>query len=105
MSRPTWKSPTSMPPWRWPSTRPETCGSAPPTAAAADLSIEAQTPAPVIGTLSSALGLAFDATKNLWVSYDGVLAKITPAEQAATVTSTITPAVQVSVDVLALPAG
>ena len=75
------------------------------TTAAADLSIEAKTPQPVVGTLSSALGLAFDSSKNLWVAYDGVFAKISPAEQGATGSSSLTPAVQIAADVLALPEG
>jgi sugar lactone lactonase YvrE len=71
----------------------------------ADLSIESKSPPPVISTLPNALGLAFDASANLWVDYDGTLAKITPAEQSATGTSSITPGVQITADVTALPEG
>ena len=71
----------------------------------ADLTITALTPSPVIGTLSSPLGIAFDGQGNLWVNYDGTLARLTPADQAGTGTKTITPTVQIALDVLSLPYG
>jgi streptogramin lyase len=51
------------------------------------------------------VGLAFDAAGNLWVNYDGTIASITPAQQAGTGTHTITPAIQITTDVLTLPVG
>jgi sugar lactone lactonase YvrE len=71
----------------------------------ADLTITALTPSPVIGTLPGPLGLAFDGDGNLWVNYDGTLARLTPADQAGTGARTITPAVQIGLDVQALPEG
>lgn len=71
----------------------------------ADLVIEAGTPPPVIGTLSSPMGLAFDAGGNLWVNYDGTIAKLTPTDLGGTGTKSVTPAIQISTDVLSLPAG
>jgi sugar lactone lactonase YvrE len=71
----------------------------------ADLTITALTPSPVIGTLSTPLGIAFDATGNLWVNYDGRMVRLTPADLAGTGTKTITPSVQIVVDVLSLPEG
>ena len=71
----------------------------------ADLTITTLTPSPVIGTLTSPLALAFDAAGNLWVNYDGILARLTPADQAGTGSKTITPTVQIGLDVRALPEG
>jgi len=71
----------------------------------ADLTITALTPSPVIGPLSSPLGIAFDEAGNLWVNYDGILARLTPADQAGTGNKTITPTVQIALDVRALPLG
>jgi hypothetical protein len=71
----------------------------------ADLVITAWTPSPVIGTLSSPLGIAFDAAGNLWVNYDGILARLTPADLAGTGSKTITPSVQIALDVRSLPLG
>jgi sugar lactone lactonase YvrE len=70
----------------------------------ADLTITAQTPAPVVGTLRP-VSLAFDGSGNLWVNYDGTIARITVAEQAGTGAKTITPAIQIGTDVLTLPVG
>jgi sugar lactone lactonase YvrE len=69
-----------------------------------DLAITAMTPSPVIGTLRPR-SLAFDASGNLWVNYDGIIASITPAEQAGSNARTITPAIQIETDVLTLPVG
>jgi hypothetical protein len=71
----------------------------------ADLTITAETPSPVIGTLGNPLGIAFDGTGNLWVNYDGILARLTPADLSGTGDKTITPSVQIVLDVLALPTG
>jgi streptogramin lyase len=71
----------------------------------ADLTITAQTPSPVIGTLPNPFGLAFDAGGNLWVNYDGTFARLTPADLAGAGTKTITPAIQIVTDVQALPLG
>ena len=71
----------------------------------ADLTIEALTPSPVIGTLGSPLGIAFDGDGNLWVNYDGILARLTPTDLSGTGTKTVTPSIQIVLDVLALPTG
>ena len=71
----------------------------------ADLTIIARTPPPVIGALSSPLGIAFDAAGNLWVSYDGALARLTPSDLAGSGAKTITPTVQIVLDVQSLPYG
>jgi sugar lactone lactonase YvrE len=69
-----------------------------------DLAITAQTPSPVIGTLTP-ISLAFDGAGNLWVNYDGTIASITPADQAGTDAKMITPAIQITTDVATLPVG
>jgi sugar lactone lactonase YvrE len=71
----------------------------------ADLTITAMRPSPVIGTLTYPLGIAFDGSGNLWVNYDGILARLTPTDLSGTGLKTITPAVQIVLDVLALPTG
>jgi sugar lactone lactonase YvrE len=71
----------------------------------ADLTITALSPGPVIGTLASPIGLAFDADGNLWVGYDDRFARLTPADQTGTGTRTITPAIQIAPDVQSLPLG
>jgi len=53
------------------------------------------------GDLAGPRGLAFAASGDLWVSYEGVLARFTAAERAAT--ATVKPAVQIGVNVAALP--
>jgi DNA-binding beta-propeller fold protein YncE len=74
------------------------------TGVGGDLAITAQTPSPVIGTLRP-IGLAFDAAGSLWVNYDGTIASIPAADQAGTGAKTITPAIQITTDVLTLPVG
>ena len=69
-----------------------------------DLAITAQTPSPVIGTLRP-VGLAFDGSGNLWVNYDGTIARLAAADLGGTGTKTITPAIQINTDVLTLPVG
>jgi hypothetical protein len=71
----------------------------------ADLTITAQSPGPVFGTLASPIGLAFDADGNLWVGYEDRFARLTPADQAGSGTKTITPSVQIAPDVQSLPLG
>jgi hypothetical protein len=71
----------------------------------ADLTITAVTPSPVIGPLTSPLGIAFDGNGNLWVNFDGILARLTPADLSGTGLKTVTPSVQIELDVLALTAG
>lgn len=73
--------------------------------ATADCTITAQSPAPVVLALSSPQGIAFDANGNLWVSYSGTLAALSPADLAGTGGKTVTPAVQIGTDVLGLPTG
>lgn len=77
------------------------------TTAAPDLTLSAETPAPVIGELTTPSGLAFDEDGNLWVAYfaANVFARLTPANQALTGTQTITPDVQVGLTVSALLEG
>ncbi len=74
------------------------------TDAAPDLSIEAKTPGPVINTLSTPSGLAFDANGNLWVAYFGpnIIAQLTPNDLMGTGSKTLTPEVQVTLTVTAL---
>ena len=71
----------------------------------ADLTVIALSPPPVVGPLSSPEGLAFDADGNLWVNYEGLFARLTPADQAGSGTKTITPGVQIAPDVQSLPMG
>jgi streptogramin lyase len=75
------------------------------TSDAPDLTVIAQSPPPVIGPLPAAKGLAFDAEGNLWVSFDRIIAKLTPEEQSGTGEVTLTPSVQLALSVAALPAG
>ena len=70
-----------------------------------DLAITANTPGPVVGPLPAPEGLAFDAGGNLWVNFGGTVAKLTPADIAGTGTKTVTPALQITTDVLSLPHG
>jgi sugar lactone lactonase YvrE len=70
-----------------------------------DLTITAQKPPPVLGTLASPAGLAFDAQGSLWVNYSGTLAKLTAADLSGTGTKTLTPMTQIGTDVLTLPIG
>ncbi|MEO7109863.1 MAG: hypothetical protein ABI183_05455 [Polyangiaceae bacterium] len=68
-----------------------------------DVTIEAQTAADV--DLTSPLGLAFDINDNLWVDYNGTMARLTPTERAGTGDIKLSPAKQVTSDVLSLPGG
>jgi sugar lactone lactonase YvrE len=72
---------------------------------APDLVIEARTPPPVIGTLGSPLGLAFDGSGNLWVNFNGTLTRLTPADQQGSGTQILTPTVQIGTTVTSLPEG
>ncbi|GIW34832.1 hypothetical protein [Meiothermus sp.] len=71
-----------------------------------DLTIQSQTPSPVINTLDANL-LAFDASGNLWVMAFGgnVLYRLTSSDQGGSGTKTLTPAIQVSVPVSAVLEG
>jgi sugar lactone lactonase YvrE len=69
-----------------------------------DLAITAKTPSPDVNTLTP-ISLAFDAAGNLWVNYDGTIARISPSEQVGTGPKTITPGVQITTDVSTLPVG
>ncbi len=73
--------------------------------ASADCTITAQSPAPVVLALSAPQGIAFDANGNLWVSYDQILAALSPADLAGTGAKTVTPAIQIGTNVLGLPTG
>ena len=70
---------------------------------APDVDLTAQTSGPVVANLGHMLGLAFDASGNLWVNYDGPIARFTPAERAAS--GMVTPGVLLNTDVTALPEG
>jgi sugar lactone lactonase YvrE len=70
---------------------------------APDVTIGAQTPPPVTGPLTSVLGLAFSGDGELWADFNGTLAKLTTADLATS--GTLTPAVQFTADVQALPSG
>jgi sugar lactone lactonase YvrE len=72
---------------------------------APDLAIGARSPPPVIGDLPDPQGLAFDKDGNLWVNFGGTLVRLAPADLAGTGTKTLTPAIQIQTDVLALPQG
>jgi sugar lactone lactonase YvrE len=69
-----------------------------------ELSLTAQTPQPTVNTLSAPNGLAFDKTGNLWVSYFAAnkVARLVPADLAGTGSVTMTPAIQIGIDVTAL---
>ncbi|WP_027882442.1 hypothetical protein [Meiothermus rufus] len=71
-----------------------------------DLTIQSQTPSPVISTLDANL-LAFDASGNLWGMAFGanVIYRLTSSDQGGSGTKTLTPAIQVSVPVSALLEG
>jgi sugar lactone lactonase YvrE len=71
-----------------------------------DLTIESQTPGPVISTLDARL-LAFDASGNLWVAAFGanVIYRLTPTDQSGSGSKTLTPSPQVSIPVGALLEG
>jgi sugar lactone lactonase YvrE len=75
------------------------------SATTADLSIEAMSPPPVIGTLADPLGIAFDASGSLWVNYDGTIAKLPAADLAGTGSKQLTPAIQIKLSVTALAEG
>jgi sugar lactone lactonase YvrE len=70
-----------------------------------DLVLTAMTPGPVIGQLTGAVGLAFDAPGGLWVDYGGTLARLATADQSGGGPKTITPAVQITSSVTGLPEG
>jgi sugar lactone lactonase YvrE len=73
--------------------------------AEADLTLTVQTPPPVVGSLPGAIGLAFDTGGNLWGNFDGTLARLAPADLAGTGDKTVTPTVQITLSVTALPEG
>ena len=67
-----------------------------------DLAITAHTPD--AATLKP-VSLAFDAAGSLWVNYDGTIARIPSSNLTGTGAVTITPAIQITTDVLTLPLG
>jgi streptogramin lyase len=72
----------------------------------ADLTLTSLSEPPVIGELTDPLGIAFDGAGNLWVNYNqGIIARLTPADLSGTGTKTVTPAVQVELDIQALAYG
>jgi len=72
---------------------------------APDLVIVAKTPPPVIGARSNPQSLAFDKSGNLWVSYEGGLVELPAADLVGMGNKELTPAIQISVSVTALPEG
>jgi sugar lactone lactonase YvrE len=72
-----------------------------------DLTLETMSEPPLVNTLTTPSGLAFDATGNLWVAYfaAGLITKLTPAEIALagdkTGASAITPGVQLKISAAA----
>ncbi|KFE62726.1 hypothetical protein [Hyalangium minutum] len=73
--------------------------------AAPDLVIQGRTPGPVFADLRAPSGLAFDANGNLWGTFDGTFARLTPADQQGSGEVTLTPSVLISLTVTALPDG
>ena len=72
----------------------------------ADLGITVQAPAVSSATpIRFPVSLAFDAVGNLWVNYDGTLAKIPAADQAGIGSKMITSPVVITTDPLTLPVG
>jgi streptogramin lyase len=72
---------------------------------AADLTIVAKSPAPVILDRSNPSSLAFDKSGNLWVSYEGGMVMLPAADLTGTGSKELTPAIQITVSVTALPEG
>jgi sugar lactone lactonase YvrE len=71
----------------------------------ADLTITAITSGVVNSQLRYPMGLAFDAGGNLWVNYDGIIAELPVSVLDGTGAITVTPPVQLTTDVSALPEG
>ena len=71
----------------------------------ADLAITAMTSGVVNSVLRFPIGIAFDATGNLWVNYDGTIAELPASVLSGSGTLTVTPPVQLVTDVGALPEG
>ena len=71
----------------------------------ADFAITAMTSGVVNSVLRFPIGLAFDATGNLWVNYDGTIAELPASVLGGTGAITVTPPVQLVTDVGALPEG
>ena len=74
------------------------------TADPPDLVIEAKSTPPVVNTLGSPVGLAFDTAGNLWVAYFGpnVIARFTSTDLSGVGTKTLTPEVQITLGVTVL---
>lgn len=71
-----------------------------------DLGITAQyTASGVTSELRFPISLAFDAAGNLWVNYDGTIARFSTADQAGTGSKMITPSIVITTDVATLPVG
>jgi hypothetical protein len=70
-----------------------------------DLAITAQSPGPVVGPLPPPVGIAFDASGNLWAAFDVNIARLTPADLAGAGSKTITPAIQIVQSVAAIVSG
>jgi hypothetical protein len=71
-----------------------------------DLALELMSPPPVVGSLPTIWGMAFDVDGNLWVNHQGTLfARVTPADQAGSGARTITPDVQINIAITGLAQG
>jgi sugar lactone lactonase YvrE len=70
---------------------------------APDVTIAAISAPPVTAPLTSVLGLAFNKGGELWVDFNGTLAKLTSTDLGTG--GTVTPAIQITADVQALPSG
>jgi hypothetical protein len=71
-----------------------------------DLVLELMSPPPVVSSLPTIWGMAFDADGNLWVNHQGTLfARLTPADQDGTGRRTVTPQVQINISITALAQG
>jgi hypothetical protein len=73
--------------------------------ASPDLVITAWTSGAVVNQLSFPTGLAFDGNGNLWVDYDGIIAKLDPSVLSMTGSVSVTPTVQLDTGVTGLPSG
>jgi sugar lactone lactonase YvrE len=76
-----------------------------PTMMPPDLIIVAKSPPPVILDRSNPQSLAFDGVGNLWVSYEGGMVQLPAADLSGTGMKELTPTIQITVSVTALPQG
>jgi hypothetical protein len=75
---------------------------------AADLILRGRSGSAVTTSLGAGISVAFDTANNLWVGYDGSIAKYTPADRdnsSGSLEKTIIPSILIGADVQALPVG